>query len=102
MPAGTAEPQRKRAKKHVIIPAVCIGLIAVLAIAFFAYTGVYSRAEDSVWDVAAACDVRIAQQDGYIECVPAHGAPAAGYVFYPGGKVEAAAYLPYLAAVAEQ
>ncbi len=97
-----AKTEHRRTKKRVVIPVVSTVLIAALVIAFFAYTGDYYRADASVWDVAATYGATVTQQDGYIACAPQDGAPAAGYVFYPGGKVEATAYLPYLAAVAEQ
>ena len=80
--------------------AVVLGLVVVLAAAFFLYTGSYYRADPAVWDDALAYGIDLREEDGYIACVPTGDFPTVGYVFYPGGKVQAEAYLPYLAEVA--
>ena len=77
-----------------------LGLVAVLAVAFFVYTGSYHHADPAAQDDALEYGIALEQQDGYIACLPTEQAATVGYVFYPGGKVEAEAYLPYLAEVA--
>lgn len=100
MPAKTAP--RKKLKKRFIVLWVVVALLAALIAAFLIYTGVYYHADDTAWALAASHDVEITQKDGYIAIAPTHVAPTTGYVFYPGAKVAAEAYLPYLAQVAEQ
>ncbi|NLW78711.1 MAG: hypothetical protein GXY32_04785 [Ruminococcaceae bacterium] len=100
MPTTTAAP--KKHKKRFIVLWVVVGLLAALIAAFLIYTGIYYHADADAQRLAAGYDVQIEQRDGYIALTPTGAAPTTGYVFYPGGKVAAEAYLPYLAEVAEQ
>lgn len=91
----------KSKKALVFLSAFCV-LVLVFATAFFVYTGVYYPADTLAWEKAEEYGVRVEQKECYIAILPIEGTPKAGYVFYPGGKVEAEAYLPYLAEVAAQ
>lgn len=94
-----AEKKRRGGLMALII---CIAVVAVLAVAFFAYTSVYYPADPDVREIAAGYGVEITEGEGYITVAPEKEAATTGYIFYPGGKVEAEAYLPYLAGVAEE
>ena len=94
------------AKKKLIIPAavaVIISLIIVAAAAACAaYLGDYYRADQKAIDAFApmsevACEEL---ENGSLIFKPE--APVAGFIFYPGGKVENDAYKPLMAAIARE
>ena len=67
--------------------------VAVLLAAFLIYAGSYYHADEMALAVLDAPGVT--QTDGTIVLTP-EGACDTGLVFYPGGKVQAEAYLPLL------
>ena len=67
--------------------------VAVLLAAFLIYAGSYYHADETALAVLDAPGVT--QTDGTIVLTP-EGACDTGLVFYPGGKVQAEAYLPLL------
>ena len=69
--------------------------VAVLLAAFLIYAGSYYHADEMALAVLDAPGVT--QTDGTIVLTP-EGACDTGLVFYPGGKVQAEAYLPLLRA----
>lgn len=87
----------KKTKK--IILSLCI-LMALCTGAFGVYTLDYYRAEDSVqYALSASDDVNIYSQQDMLVFSP--DSPVAGFVFYPGGKVECTAYAPLMKQLAE-
>ncbi len=50
----------------------------------------------------SSAGVEVAQQDGWWTFTPVGAAPQTGFIFYPGGRVDARAYAPLVHAVAEQ
>ena len=90
----------KKGKK--IIAAVVLALLAVLGIGGFVYVSDYYHADD---DALKALNLQgdglqVEQDGAVIWFIPEN--PAAGIIFYPGGKVEYTAYAPLLRALAEE
>ncbi|MBQ7902486.1 MAG: alpha/beta hydrolase [Oscillospiraceae bacterium] len=75
-------------------------LMALCIVAFGVYTLDYYRAEESVqYALSASDDVNIYSQQDMVVFSP--DSPVAGFVFYPGGKVECTAYAPLMKQLAE-
>lgn len=88
-------------KRTKIILSVCLALL-LLGIGSYAYLSDYYRADETALAVMAdqAGHVQIEQDGNVTWFVPQE--PTAGLIFYPGGKVEHAAYAPLLRACAEK
>ena len=86
---------KKRFRRR-LLTAVCVLLAvgAVLTGAFFWYVSDYYRAEDVALAVLAGDD-GVEVRDGLTILSPSYPTDTA-LIFYPGAKVEAAAYLPLL------
>lgn len=79
-------------------------LIAVICLVYvgdyYHYAATYSDDE-----LASMYDAQMREYDGYTVFMPAKYEgyePAAGMVFYPGGKVDDAAYIPLMEAIADK
>ncbi len=93
-----------KTKTHVNLRRVALGLLAALAIvvvAFLAYTSTYSRASARAGAALAGSDsVRVtATASGYLFDGPGR---EDALVFYPGGKVQGEAYAAQLESIAEK
>ncbi len=82
-------------KRKLLITAV---VVLALVLGCGIYVGDYYRAADD----AVAVSSEITLEIGEDRAVFAPEAPAAGLIFYPGGKVEFTAYAPLMAKLAEQ
>ncbi len=88
---------KTHAKKHRILFRVLLALALILALGaggFLLWTADYYRAEPE----AAAwlqSDASLRREAGFMVLTPAGGSDT-GIIFYPGAKVESAAYLPLL------
>ena len=71
---------------------------AIVICALWAYAADYYRADEAA--AAAMADARAAQKGNTAAFIPEDA--AAGFIFYPGGKVEYAAYAPLMRALAEE
>ena len=89
---------KKMMKRIGIILAV---LVVVLAGAFYIYTMDYYRASDYVDDIISNSTMRI-EEDGKLTYIYPENPKSEGIIFYPGGKVEAIAYMPLLLQLAEE
>lgn len=87
-------------KRTMIILLLAVLLAAVLACAV--YAGDYYRADETALAaLESGGGVTVyTQADGSVVFAPE--APKAGFIFYPGGKVEHTAYAPLMRALAEQ
>jgi len=92
----------KRLKTRLIAAASAILVLAVIAGGFISYVGDYYRAD---WDAIEAFSPMKAvptelHDDGTLVFKPENATK--GFIFYPGGKVECAAYQPLMAACAQE
>lgn len=89
---------KKRNKRRLwLIPLV---LLAALALAFGAYVSDYYRASEGALAILTSTDGPVRVSDAGDVVALEHPEARAGLVFYPGGKVQAEAYLPLLKLVA--
>jgi hypothetical protein len=78
------------------------GLILVTAGIFLMYTADYSKAsETAMAAMSSGQGVAVSDTDEMITFMPEGAAPKGGYLFYPGGKVDAAAYAGYMRDIAK-
>ena len=89
---------KKMMKRIGIILAV---LVVVMAGVFYIYTMDYYRASDYVDDIISNSTMRI-EEDGKLTYIYPENPKSEGIIFYPGGKVEAIAYMPLLLQLAEE
>lgn len=80
---------------------IVAAVLLVIAVAIAAYAGDYYRAEEAALTAMAGSDtVTVTTRDGLTVFAPE--SPEAGFIFYPGGKVEHTAYAPLLLALARE
>ncbi len=80
-----------------------LGLILILCIAFYIYTLDYYRASDYVEGLIEESQHQIEVDGGLTIIRPEKEAEdQQGIIFYPGGKVEAIAYMPLLLQLADE
>ena len=89
----TAEAKSCR-KKWKIAVSILLAVLILLAGDFFWYVSNYYRAEDVALEVLASGD-HLEVRDDLTILSPSYPTDTA-IIFYPGAKVEAAAYLPLL------
>lgn len=87
----------KRCKK--LWPLAAVLLVLILGVGI--YAGDYYRADAAALEALAGTGTVTVEQTGNLT-VFAPGEPEAGFIFYPGGKVENTAYAPLLLALAEE
>ena len=101
--AVEAEPEEKKplSKRAKIILAIAGVAILALVIACAVYLGTYYRADDEAIEAFTVTGVYESRDsDGNLVFAPE--SPIAGFIFYPGGKVEHSAYEPLMRACAER
>lgn len=81
-------------KKLKITLITLLALILLLAGVFWIYVSDYSRADDIA--VAALANDQTIRKEGKLTILAPSTPSDTGMIFYPGGKVEATAYLPLL------
>lgn len=86
-------------KRRGLLIAAAVLLAIVLAVAV--YAGDYYRAAETAIEAMAGSDTVTVEQTGNLT-IFAPEAPQAGFVFYPGGKVEHTAYAPLLLELARE
>lgn len=93
-----ASPKRGIARRVLCV----IGIVlAALVVAFFIYVNIYYHADSRALDAMKSGDgVTVEESSGSIVFAPQ--SPTAGFIFYPGAKVEPAAYAPLMRACAER
>lgn len=98
-----AAPGKRRIWRWAGIGALVIAVLLVVGILGFV---IWANAAAQPMPEALAAlqsdgSVTVSQSD-WIEFTPAGGSPTAGFIFYPGGRVDARAYAPTARALAEQ
>ena len=87
-------------KKRKLLIGIAVALL-IIVVACGIYVGDYYRADETaVAAMAGNPDVTVTEKTDMTVFAPE--APAAGFIFYPGGKVEYTAYAPLMLALAEQ
>jgi len=80
-----------------------IGVVIILCGIFYIYTLDYYRASPNVEVMLAEESDRISSDNGLVTIQPDNTAVRnIGLIFYPGGKVEATAYVPLLKKISDQ
>ena len=88
-------------KKRYIAGISLVAVLLVLVIGLGVYVGdYYSADETAVTAMAGSERISVQKMEKITVFSPEH--PTAGFLFYPGGKVEAAAYAPLMLALAER
>lgn len=86
-------------KKRILL--LCAALVLALVIGCAAYVGDYYHASgDAVAAIAGTQAVTVRQTDEGTVFLPEN--PTAGFIFYPGGKVEYTAYAPLMLELAQR
>lgn len=81
---------------------VIISVVLISATGFYLYTLDYYKASDYVDEIINSSKVTINSHDGITWIYPEDESADTGIIFYPGGKVEAMAYMPLLIQLAEE
>ncbi len=85
---------------------ILIGLVGVLVIAaagFIVWAGTPLAATAEAGAALQPDEqVQVIEQNGWMVFQPAAGEPSTGFIFYPGGRVDARAYAPLLRDIAAQ
>lgn len=89
-------------KRIKIVLSVCLAMLLAVGIGSYAYVSDYYHAdEQAMTAMALQTDTLHIEQNGNVTWfIP--DTPTAGLIFYPGGKVEASAYVPLLRANAQR
>lgn len=93
-----------RKKKLWITLSVILAILLLLTGVCAAYLGDYYRADTGALAAFAPQNAVICEisDDGTVTVQPAEGEIKAGFIFYPGGKVEHTAYIPLMKALASE
>ncbi len=89
---------KKKTRRVLLVLAL---LLLAMAAAFFLYTGRYYRAEETALACLQGSDAVTVERSGSVWRFDGAGTETA-LIFYPGAKVEAAAYAPLLTLLAER
>ena len=74
-------------------------LLVILFLSFYIYTLDYSRADSGVDELLAKNNIQV---ENNVTIIAPNNSKNIGLIFYPGGKVEAKAYLPLLEKISEE
>ncbi len=95
---ASASPKRGVARRILCALAV---ILALLVVAFFVYVSLYQHADSRAQAAMRSGEgVAVEESSGFIVFAPQN--PSAGLIFYPGAKVEPAAYAPLMRSCAER
>ena len=101
MSSGMKQSRRPHSKLRIAL-AVLLAVVLSCAAAFTVYVNIYYHGEPAAVQAMASGDtVSVYELRGGVT-VFAPEEPLAGFIFYPGGKVEHTAYAPLLRACAER
>ena len=91
--------------KHKRLKRVLLSLLSFLvaiAIVFLVYVSGYSKASPAAISVLSTPGLSIVETKQYYTLALEGTSATTGFIFYPGGKVDEKAYLPYLAEIAKE
>ncbi|MCI8892546.1 MAG: alpha/beta hydrolase [Eubacterium sp.] len=98
---GCAVNERHRYKKWKIIPITVCGVFAILFLITAVYLGDYYHSDQLARNALVTDDIVQVNQTLKDMILFSPKEPVAGFIFYPGGKVEYTAYAPLLHSLAE-
>jgi len=95
---------KKSFKKRLVkIAASFLIVISAVIVGFYIYTLDYYRASEEVLQITENTSLEVVLDDNITTIYPEDSKKTStGLIFYPGGKVEASAYLPLLIQLAEE
>ena len=81
-------------KKKRLLKIIIIVTVTVIAAAMFIYllTGNHAAADEALWALSGTDGVTVTDTGSEITFTPAENPQSTGFIFYPGGKVDAEAY----------
>ncbi len=101
--ARRAEARRQRRRRLLLGIGITLAVMLVIALACVIYVNAYYRADGEA--IAAftteGAVIQKTLEDGVSVFAPM-GEPLAGFIFYPGGKVDTMAYAPLMQALADR
>ena len=105
-PTQTSPRPKGGRKAAAIAVGILLIVIGIIMIAFVAYVSSYSRADlDAIEDFESLYiseNIKVTKdRAGNLTALNEGASPTVGFIFYPGGKVEAEAYLPLMQKCAE-
>lgn len=86
--------------KYVLIGVVSVLILATGAFVLWAETPMTPTVE-ALAALKSDSEMTVTNQNGWMVFTPADKTPTTGFIFYPGGRVDARAYAPQLRAIAE-
>lgn len=90
-----------KTKKRLFILIIALAAVTLLSGGCLIWASDYYRADMAeIERLTSSYSVKAEQCDGYLAFVPQD--PTAGFIFYPGGKVEFSAYTPLMSALAQE
>lgn len=92
-------PRLRRPRRRSVLAVLGV-LVLVLGAAGAWVTAPQPLLPEATAALASTAEVAFTEVDGRLEFAPASGAPAAGLIVYPGGKVPPAAYAPLARTIA--
>ncbi|NTV91363.1 MAG: hypothetical protein HGA22_13545 [Clostridiales bacterium] len=94
---------RSRSGKAKVILLVLMAFVMLLVAGFLIYAADYSHADETAIKVTVSDNTTTVSMYGHnMVFEPANGEIKAGFIFYPGGKVEYTAYAPLMKRISEQ
>ena len=93
------DKRKNRARKIIVVLAI---LIIVLFGSFYIYTLDYYRADEYANQIFATVATNVQETDMTVIYPDKQTGSKVGLIFYPGGKVEASAYLPLLEKISKE
>lgn len=104
-PAAIADNAPEPARRRRRWPRILLGTIAIVVVVIVIAGAWWLQPQPLLPEAAAAMQstdtVDVSEANGYVEFTPTAAPPTTGFIFYPGGKVEPAAYARSAQAIAE-
>lgn len=97
----TETPKRKSRKKRIILFSLLGAFLVLIAVCLIYLCTYYPADDEAIAAFGKVCATEFEDEDGNTILAPSTDANV-GFIFYPGGKVEADSYLPFMRSLAEK